>query len=106
MQDYDLFARLMAAGATMINLRDPLVLFRAGEGMRRRRSAKEFTLLEWQLQRRLRSYGIIGRTRMLTNFVTRMAFRKLPPTFMRLAYRHVLSRPLAPSNVEPERSVG
>jgi len=96
MQDYDLFARLLAAGAEMINLEEPLVLFRANEGMRRRRSARELTTLEWQLQGRLHAYGLVGRPRMLANLVVRMTFRKLPAPLMRLAYRRLLSRRLEP----------
>ena len=60
MQDYDLFARLLAGGARMTNLAEPLVLFRAGDTMRRRRSARGYLALELELQRRLRSYGLIG----------------------------------------------
>lgn len=103
MQDYDLFARLLAAGAKMINLEEPLVLFRANEGMRRRRGARELTALEWQLQRRLHGYGIVGRPRMVGNLVVRLTFRKLPAPLMRLAYRHVLSRKAGPQRHVPGR---
>ena len=94
MQDYDLFARMLASGARMANLAEPLVLFRAGAEMRGRRTAREFTRLEWQLQRRLVSYGLIGRPRALANLVVRVGFRKLPRPLLALAYRRVLSRPI------------
>lgn len=96
MQDYDLFARMLAAGSSMMNLPEPLVLFRSGEAMRRRRSGRDFFGLEWALQRRLRRYGLIGTPRMTVNLVLRMAFRMLPPSIMRATYRRMLST--APSS--------
>jgi hypothetical protein len=93
MQDYDLFARMLVAGAVMMNLEEPLVLFRAGADMRRRRQAVGFARLEWLLQRSLHAYGLVSRPRMVINFVIRMAFRSLPAPLLRLAYARVLSRP-------------
>ncbi len=97
MQDYDLFARMLANGAVMANLAEPLVLFRAGADMHKRRSSRLFVRLEWQLQHRLRDYGLIGTSRMIANLGVRLAFRFLPPPMLRLVYRRVLSSPVAPS---------
>jgi glycosyltransferase involved in cell wall biosynthesis len=100
MQDYDLFARMLTHGSVMMNLEEPLVLFRAGDAMRRRRSARGFAAREWVLQRALHRYGLIGISRMVVNFVARMAFRMLPGPLLRLAYARVLGSPLptAPSS--------
>lgn len=96
MQDYDLFARLMVAGARMSNLAEPLVLFRSGDSMRRRRSARGYLALELELQRRLRTYGVIGPIRMARNLVVRCTFRLLPQRAIRHAYARLLSSPVVP----------
>ena len=98
MQDYDLFARLLAGGARMTNLAEPLVLFRAGDTMRRRRSAKGYLALELELQRRLRSYGVIGPVRMARNLVVRSTFRLLPQRAIGHAYARLLSTPVPPGS--------
>lgn len=94
MQDYDLFARLMMAGARMSNLAEPLVLFRSGDSMRRRRSARGYLALELELQRRLRAYGVIGPFRMVRNLAVRWVFRLLPQRAIRHAYARLLSSPV------------
>jgi glycosyltransferase involved in cell wall biosynthesis len=96
MQDYDLFARLLAGGARMTNLEEPLVLFRAGDTMRRRRSAKGYLRLELDLQRRLRSYGLIGPATMVRNLAVRWTFRLLPQRLIRATYARFLSTPVTP----------
>ena len=93
MQDYDLFARMLVGGGRMINLPEPLVLFRAGDAMLRRRSARGYLLLERELQRNLRSYGLIGRGRAARNLVVRGAFRVLPRWGLSRAYARFLSTP-------------
>lgn len=105
MQDYDLFARMLVHGAVMANLPEPLVLFRAGADMHKRRSSRLFVRLEWRLQRRLRGYGLIGTPRMLVNLGVRLAFRFLPPSMLRLVYRRVLSSPVAAHTPEGSSEV-
>ncbi len=78
MQDYDLFARMLAAGARTQNLAEPLVLFNAGAGMISRRGGWRMLRLEWTLQRRLHAAGIVGPVLMLRNIVVRGAFRMIP----------------------------
>jgi glycosyltransferase involved in cell wall biosynthesis len=87
MQDYDLFARLHAAGARMTNLPESLVLFRAGEAMYARRTSRAMTGCEWSLQRNLRRYGVIGPVRRWSNLALRLTFRRLPRPLLRAAYR-------------------
>ena len=93
MQDYDLFARMLAAGGRMINLPEPLVLFRAGDALLRRRSARGYLVLERELQRNLRSYGLVGRGRAALNLAVRGAFRVLPRWGLSRAYARFLSTP-------------
>ena len=94
MQDYDLFARMLAGGARMVNLPEPLVLFRAGSGMIGRRSAPGFWQREVDLQRRLRRYGVVGPSRSACNLVVRGAFRLLPPHLLSWTYARVLTTPV------------
>jgi glycosyltransferase involved in cell wall biosynthesis len=100
MQDYDLFVRLLVNGAEMVNLDEPLVRFRGGTHMRRRRRGREVLRLEWELQRRLRTYGLIGWPLTLRNLAVRVAFRLLPDSALRLVYGRVLSRPVASMSEE------
>ena len=78
----------------MTNLDEPLVSFRAGDSMRRRRSARGYLALELQLQRRLHSYGVIGPLRMARNLVVRSTFRLLPQRAIRHTYARLLSEPV------------
>ncbi|TFB59208.1 glycosyltransferase [Cryobacterium sp. Hz7] len=86
MEDYDLFARLAAGGYPMLNLAEPLLLFRADPAMFKRRSARGMFAAEVQMQRNLRSYGLIRTPRMYANLLVRSAFRALPQRALRFAY--------------------
>lgn len=86
MQDYDLFARMLAAGAVMGNSDDVLVGFRSDGSMFRRRRASQLRDLEWELQRNLRQYGLIGPVAQARNVVLRNAFRALPLPVMSLLH--------------------
>ena len=94
MQDYDLFARMLVGGARMMNLPEPLVLFRAGDQMLGRRSARGYLRLERELQRNLRAYGLVGRGRSIVNLIVRGAFRVLPRWGLTRAYARFLSTPV------------
>lgn len=86
MQDYDLFARMLVAGAVMHNLPEPLVLFRADGSMFGRRRKAAMFRCELTLQRNLHRYGLVGGPRMAANLAVRSTFRLLPPRLMRRAY--------------------
>jgi glycosyltransferase involved in cell wall biosynthesis len=89
LEDYDLWARIWAAGGVLHNLTEPLVLFRGGDAMLSRRRQRGVHRAEWQLQQNLRSYGLISRPQMLQNLVARTAFRMLPKPLLRYAYRRL-----------------
>jgi glycosyltransferase involved in cell wall biosynthesis len=91
MQDYVLFARMLSVGATLVNLSEPLVYFRAGEDLHRRRSARGLLRLEWRLQRELRATGLLRWPRSLMNLAVRCGYRLLPIHLRRLVHRHVLA---------------
>ena len=99
MEDYDLFARLAAGGYPMLNLAEPLLLFRADPAMFKRRSAQGMFAAEVQMQRNLRSYGLIGTPRMFVNVLMRSVFRALPQRALRFAYALLF-------RVRPSRSKG
>lgn len=86
MQDYDLFARLLAAGARAENLDEPLVLFNAGDSMISRRGGWRMLRHEWEVQRRLMATGTIGPTLLVRNMVVRGAFRIIPPSLLKRVY--------------------
>lgn len=89
MEDYDLCARMLAAGARMRNLDESLMLFRAGADMLERRRSPGIFAAELQLQRNLRAYGLTSRTDMAVNIVARSTFRLLPAPVLRFAYKRM-----------------
>lgn len=92
MEDYDLFARMLAAGARMRNLHEPLVLFRAGDEMLGRRRARGILSSERAMQKNLRDYGLVGPVESRINLAARTAFRMLPAPLLRRAYRELFHR--------------
>jgi glycosyltransferase involved in cell wall biosynthesis len=96
MQDYDLFARMLVAGARFANVEEPLVLFRAGDAVMGRRRSPAMRRCEWQLQRNLAMYGLIGTPRRYVNFVARQGARMLPAPAMARLHRSLFSRPTEP----------
>lgn len=92
MEDYDIIARLLGDGGEIANTDEVVVLFRADEGMFKRRKSKGLLQAEWQMQRNLHSYGLISRPRMIVNFLARSAFRALPMPLLRRAYKLLFDR--------------
>ena len=58
LEDYWLFARMIASGARTANLAEALVLYRIGAGSYERRGGLRLLRSELALQRRLRSRGV------------------------------------------------
>lgn len=91
MQDYVLFARMAGAGSRMANLPDPLVRFRGGEELHRRRGDRRYTRLELDLRRELLRCGLTTPARSWAVLLARLAYRRLPLPVMRAAHRRLLS---------------
>lgn len=91
MEDYDLWARLLARGARFENLPEPLTFFRT-DGMFERRRSQGIFASERRMQKTLRELGLISYPRSIFNLVARTAFRLLPTTLMRHAYRRLFVR--------------
>ena len=92
LEDYDLIARMLGAGARMQNLPDVLMLFRSGEATFARRRARGMLMAEFRLQRNLRTYGLINRRRAGFNIVARSLYRWLPQRFMAYTYERMFYR--------------
>lgn len=78
MEDYDLWARLVAGGYCLANLPEALTYFRVGEGQLARRSDPRTRRAERQMQRNLVEYGLISRPRAVANWLVRNLYRALP----------------------------
>lgn len=92
MEDYDLYARLIASGARFTNLPEPLTYFRTSDEQFGRRTGREMFAAEAHMQRNLHSYGLISRPRAVLNFVVRSAYRLLPTGLLRRVYSRLFHR--------------
>lgn len=91
MEDYDLWARLLADGARFVNLPAPLTRFRV-TGMLDRRRSKGIVAAEKRMQATLVELGLVSRPRAAFNFAARSAFRLLPTGLLGRAYRALFHR--------------
>ena len=91
MEDYLLFARMLAGGARPANLSEPLVYYRVGAGAYSRRGGRLLLASELALQRRFRSEGITTRGQFVRNVVVRGGYRLVPEAVRRTAYRALIA---------------
>ena len=107
MEDYLLFARMIAAGAQVANVAEPLVLYRVGAGAYARRGGTRLLRSELRLQRTLRDEGFTSRTQYVRNVVVRGGYRLVPEGLRKAAYRTLLirERPDAADVREPGAAV-
>lgn len=92
MEDYDLWARLIASGKKLHNLPEPLTYFRVGDDQLKRRTTRETRAAERELQRALISYGLVSRPRAAANYAVRNLYRALPLNVMRRVYSRLFHR--------------
>jgi len=92
MEDYWLFARMLASGARAENIPEPLVKYRVGAGAYRRRGGLKQLRAELRLQRLMRRAGITSPAEMLRNVVVRGGYRLVPEGLRKVAYRTLLQR--------------
>lgn len=93
MEDYDLFARLIANGYLLHSIDEALVLVHAQETMYDRRTDERFSASEIQMQRNLVGLGLISAPRAVLNYAARQLFRKLPRPLLKIAYTKLFHRP-------------
>lgn len=82
-EDYDLWARLLAAGKQLRNMEEPLTYFRVSDAQLARRTDKKMLASEIQMQKNLASYGLVSRPRAVANLVVRTIYRMLPAGLLR-----------------------
>ncbi|GAB3463782.1 hypothetical protein GCM10027519_28390 [Kineococcus endophyticus] len=96
MEDYWLFARMIAAGARVENLPDPLVKYRVGAspdaGSYARRGGLRLFRSELTLQRHLRAEGFTTPAQAVRNVVVRGGYRFVPTRVRTAAYRTLIAR--------------
>lgn len=91
MEDYLLFARMIAAGARPANLAQPLVNYRVGAGAYARRGGLRLLRSELSLQLRLRRLGFTTPLQYARNLLVRGGYRLIPEGIRRLAYRALIA---------------
>ena len=92
MEDYLLFARMMAQGVSVANVAEPLVLYRVGAGAYARRGGISMLRSEWALQRELRALRFTTRVQFVRNVVVRGGYRLVPESLRKTAYRRLIAR--------------
>ena len=92
MEDYDLWARLIADGHELANLEEPLTYLRVSEDQMRRRSSGETRAAERTMQQNLVRYGLVSKPRAVFNLVARNAYRALPIGVTKRVYSHLFHR--------------
>lgn len=89
MEDYWLFARMIASGARTANVEEPLVAYRVGSGAYRRRGGLDLFGSELELQRNLRDIGFTTPTQYARNVVVRAGYRLIPTPVRKALYKGV-----------------
>lgn len=92
MEDYWLFARMIASGAKVGNIAEPLVMYRVGDGAYARRGGLAQWRSEMAIQRAFRSIGFTTVGQYLRNVVVRGGYRFVPEALRKAAYRRVIAR--------------
>lgn len=87
MEDYWLGIRLIAEGARVENIAEPLVRYRVGAGAFARRGGWQEAKTEWSLQRAMLEIGFISRGEYLRNVVMKGAYRLMPAGLKRVLFR-------------------
>ena len=87
MEDYDLFARMIQAGARAANVADPLVYYRVGATAFKRRGGTGLLRSDLRLQREFRRRGFISTAEYARNVLIRGGYRLIPWRLRRAIYR-------------------
>lgn len=87
MEDYWLWLRMLADGARVGNVEQPLVLYRVGGGVFARRGGLGPLAADWRFQRRAVAAGYLTISQAARNLAERAAYRLAPERLRTLAYR-------------------
>lgn len=91
MEDYLLFAKMIANGARVANIAEPLVCYRVGAGAYARRGGVGLLRSEIRLQRRFRELGFTTRAQFVRNVLVRGGYRLVPEAARRTAYQRFIA---------------
>jgi glycosyltransferase involved in cell wall biosynthesis len=91
MEDYALFARMLAGGARAVNVAEPLVYYRVGASAFKRRGGAGLLRSELRLQREFRRTGFTTRAEYVRNVLVRGGYRLIPWWARRAVYRPVVA---------------
>jgi glycosyltransferase involved in cell wall biosynthesis len=91
MEDYALFARMLAGGARPVNVAEPLVYYRVGATAFKRRGGAGLLRSELRLQREFRRTGFTTAPEYLRNVLVRGGYRLIPWWARRAVYRPVVA---------------
>ena len=90
LEDYWLFARMIMRSPRVLNVPEPLVLYRVGAGAYARRGGRQLFLSELRLQWRLRRSGFSTVPQFVRNVAVRGGYRLVPEVLRRQIYRAFL----------------
>ncbi len=91
MEDYALFARMLAGGARAVNVAEPLVFYRVGPEAFKRRGGTGLLRSELRLQRQFRRQGFTTRAEFARNVIVRGGYRLIPWWCRRALYKPVVA---------------
>jgi len=91
LEDYWLFTRMIASGAAVANVADPLVQYRIDSGAYQRRGGPRLLRSELALQRRLHREGFTTTAQMARNVAVRGGYRVVPVALRRALYRRTFT---------------
>jgi glycosyltransferase involved in cell wall biosynthesis len=101
MEDYWLFARMLADGAEPVNVAEPLVYYRVGSGAYQRRGGGSMLRAELRLQGELRKAGITTGPERARNVAIRGGYRLVPWRLRRSLYTSMVATRFEPVVVRP-----
>jgi glycosyltransferase involved in cell wall biosynthesis len=91
MEDYALFARMLAGGARAVNVAEPLVYYRVGAEAFKRRGGTGLLRSELRLQNQFRRERFTTLAEYLRNVLVRGGYRLVPWWFRRAVYRPLVA---------------
>jgi glycosyltransferase involved in cell wall biosynthesis len=92
MEDYALFARMLAGGARPVNVPEPLIYYRVGAEAFKRRGGAGLLRSELQLQLEFRRLGFTSAAEFARNVLMRGGYRLVPWWLRRALYRPIVAR--------------
>jgi hypothetical protein len=82
---------MIAGGARVVNLAEPLVYYRVGDGAYERRGGRDLLRSELRLQREMYREGFISRAQYWRNVTIRGGYRLVPTVVRRPVYRWIVA---------------